>query len=488
MTPRKGGSIARRDLKRRDLFKVIGAGAAGAAAATVGSVPAKASPQAEIAEEQTPPVSTWQKPIPFLETPPEGLRWFNEAKFGMFIHWGPVSLASVEISWPIMVPDPQWNITQEEYVNLYKRFDPVKYDPDEWIDLAEAAGQRYMVPVCKHHDGFCMFDSSYTDYKITNTPYKKDIIGMLAAACHRRNMALGYYYSPPDMHNPNYRDTSKLVKENWHGEPQRAEWPVYLHYMALQLRELIWRYGQPVEIFFDGLDHQEKYDGYSFLEMIRSMSPNTMVDNRLGIPADYDTPEQWVPMRIPVKGVTIRGTNPSEAQKLPTAIPARAKFRPWETCMTINTTWAYNKNDHNYKSSRHLIRTLIEVASRGGNFLLNVGPTPEGTIQPEFQQRLRAMGDWLRVNGEAIYGTTYGPLQDLAYGRTTAKGKIVYLHIFDWPESGTLDVAGLGRILRASMLADGRPLTFRQTPQRVSIDLPSQSPDPNASVIAIETA
>jgi alpha-L-fucosidase len=483
--PRNEGSIARRDMKRRDLFKVIGAGAA---AATVVSGRAKASPQAEIAEEQTPPVSSWKEEPSFLQTPPEGLRWFNDAKFGMFIHWGPVSLASVEISWPIMVPSPQWNITQEEYVNLYKKFNPVKYDPDEWIDLAEAAGQRYMVPVCKHHDGFCMFDSSYTDYKITNTPYKKDIIGMLSAACHRRNMALGYYYSPPDMHNPNYRDTSKPAKDNWHGEPERAEWPTYLHYMALQIRELIWHYGQPVEIFFDGLDHQEKYDGYSFLQMIRSISPNTMVDNRLGIAADYDTPEQWVPVRIPVKGVTIRGTNPSEAQNLPAALPSREQFRPWETCMTINTTWAYNKNDHNYKSAQHLIRTLIEVASRGGNFLLNVGPTPEGTIQPEFQQRLRAIGDWLRANGEAIYGTTYGPLQDLAFGRTTAKGKMVYLHIFDWPQSGSLDVQGLSRILRMRMLADGRPLSFKQSAHRVLIELPPQSPDPNASVIAMEIA
>lgn len=469
-------------LNRRDLLKLTGLGAAAALTSSPAATPA----QTDVAEEQTPPLSSWHQQISFLETPPEGLRWFNGAKFGMFIHWGPCSLASVEISWPIMVPSPKWNITQEEYVSLYKRFNPVKYDPDEWIDLAESAGQRYMVPVTKHHDGFCMFDSSFTDYKITNTPYKKDIIGMLAQACHQRDMALGYYYSPPDMHNPNYRDTSKLAKENWHGEPERPEWPMYLHYMALQVRELIWHYGQPVEIFFDGLDHQEKYDGYSFLQMIRSMSPNTMVDNRLGMPADYDTPEQWVPKRIPVKGVVIRGTSPSEEQQIPATAPTRETFRPWETCMTINGTWAYNKNDHNYKSTRHLIRTLIEVASRGGNFLLNVGPSPDGTIQPEFQQRLRGVGDWLRVNGEAIYGTTYGPLQDLGYGRSTAKGRKVYLHVFDWPQSGTLEVTGLARILRVTMLADGRPLKFSQAAKSVTIELPTQPPDPNASVITIE--
>ncbi|HEV2498286.1 MAG TPA: alpha-L-fucosidase [Terriglobia bacterium] len=472
-------------VNRRDLLRLMGIGTA-AASLSPGLAGAAVRPGA--AEESTPPVSSWQADIPFLRTPPEGLRWFNEAKFGMFIHWGPVSLASVEISWPIMVPSPKWNISEQEYVHLYQKFNPVKFDPDEWIDLAESAGQRYMVPVCKHHDGFCMFDSSFTDYKITNTPYKKDIIGMLAAACHRRNMALGYYYSPPDMHNPNYRDTSKLAKENWHGEPERAEWSTYLHYMALQLRELFWHYGQPVEIFFDGLDHQEKYDGYQFLQMIRSMSPNTMVDNRLGIPADYDTPEQWVPARIPVKGVTIQGTNPIQDQNLPAGIPGAEQFRPWETNMTINNTWAYNKNDHNYKSARHLIRTLVDVVSRGGNFLLNVGPTPEGTIQPEFQQRLRAVGDWMRVNGESIYGTTYGPLQDLSFGRTTAKGKMVYLHIYDWPQSGALQIAGLPRVLRGRVLADGRPLTINQDATGLSIQLPAAAPDPNVSVLALETA
>lgn len=472
-------------VNRRDLFRMMGMGAA---AATLAPGLASVAVGTGKAEEFTPPVSTWHATMPFLQTPPEGLRWFNEAKFGMFIHWGPVSLASVEISWPIMVPSPKWNITQQEYVNLYKKFNPVKYDPDEWIDLAESAGQRYMVPVCKHHDGFCMFDSSYTNYKITNTPYKKDIIGMLADACHRRGMALGYYYSPPDMHNPNYRDTSKLAKFNWHGEPQRPQWPTYLHYMALQLRELIWHYGQPVEIFFDGLDHQEKYDGYHFLQMIRSMSPNTMVDNRLGIPADYDTPEQWVPKRIPVKGVAIQGTNPAQAQNLPTGIPGVEQFRPWETNMTINNTWAYNKNDHNYKSTRHLIRTLVDVASRGGNFLLNVGPTPEGTIQPEFQKRLRGVGDWMRVNGESIYGSTFGPLQDLPYGRTTAKGKMVYLHIYDWPQGATLTLQGLPRLLKARVLADGRSLTFSQNGQGISIQLPPHPPDPNVSVLALEIA
>ena len=470
-------------VNRRDLFRLMGAGAA--AATWVPSL-AQAHSQETLPQEFGEASGTWSAGVPFLETPAEGLRWFNEAKFGMFIHWGPCSLASVEISWPIMVPRPQWNITQEEYVNLYKRFNPVKYDPDEWIDLAEAAGQRYMIPVTKHHDGFCMFDSSFTDYKITRTPYGKDVIRMLADACHRRGMALGYYYSPPDMHHPDYRDTSKPASENWHGEPWRPQWTMYLHYMALQVRELIWRYGQPVEMWFDGLDHQEKYDGYSFLEMLRAMSPHTMVNNRIGVAADFDTPEQYVPKRIPVKGITIRGVNAAEAEKLPHGIPSLQKFRPWETCMTINNTWAYNRNDRNFKSTRQLIRTLVDVASRGGNFLLNVGPTPEGTIQPEFQERLRGLGEWMRLNGDSIYGTTFGPFQELPYGRTTRKGKTVYLHIFDWPQSASVELEGLPRIGRISILRDGRPLKFNQDSQRLSIHLPAQAPDADVSVLKIE--
>ena len=164
--------------------------------------------------------------------------WYREAKFGMFIHWGPYSLASVEASWPIMTPKAG-GISEAEYRELPKRFNPKKFDPSAFVDLARAAGQRYMVFTTKHHDGFCMFDSSYTNYKVTNTPYGKDIVAQLAKACKERSMPLGFYYSPPDMHHPGFRDTSKLARENWNGEPERPEWPLYLDYMQLQLTELL---------------------------------------------------------------------------------------------------------------------------------------------------------------------------------------------------------------------------------------------------------
>jgi alpha-L-fucosidase len=293
--------------------------------------------------------------------------WYQQAKFGMFIHWGPYAQASVEASWPIMVPKAG-GITEADYRALPKTFNPTKFDPHAWVDLARQAGQKYMVFTTKHHDGFCMFDSAYTDYKITRTPYGKDIVSELAQACHEDNMPLGFYYSPPDMHHPGFRDTSKPASENWHGEPARPEWHSYLAYMQLQLRELLTRYGPAALIWFDGLNNQEKYDGAHVLRMIAEMQSATLVNDRLGVDGDYETPEQFIPTAIPTKGVRLTGVDPSVSKKLSTAVPRPEDFRLWETCMTINNTWAFNKNDHDYKAARSLIRGLVEVASRGGNF------------------------------------------------------------------------------------------------------------------------
>jgi alpha-L-fucosidase len=404
----------------------------------------------------------------------------------MFIHWGPYSLASVEASWPIMRPTPS-GITEAEYRELPKRFNPAKFDPYAFVDLAREAGQEYIVFTTKHHDGFCMFDSSYTDYKITKTPYGKDIVAQLSAAAKQADMPLGFYYSPPDMHHPAYRDTSKLAKDNWRGEPIRPEWPLYLDYMQLQLTELLTKYGPAALIWFDGLNNQEKYGGARFLDLIRKLQPATLVNDRIGVPGDYQTPEQFIPNAIPTKDVVISGVDPNIQDKLKPTVPKPEDFQLWETCMTINNTWAYNMHDHEYKSAQFLIRGLVEVASRGGNFLLNVGPQPDGIIQPEFQERLRAIGDWLTVNGESIYGTTYGPVQRMASARTTAKGKKVFIHVFDWPSS-VFEVNGLeAKVISARLLANGQPLRFRQTEGKLQIDLPSQPPDPNVSVIALRT-
>jgi alpha-L-fucosidase len=412
--------------------------------------------------------------------------WYRNAKFGMFIHWGPYSLASVEASWPIMEPK-SGGISESDYRELPKRFNPTKFDPDAFVDLARSAGQKYMVFTTKHHDGFCMFDSSYTDYKITNTPYGKDIVAQLSQACKKREMPLGFYYSPPDMHHPGFRDTSKLSKDTWNGQPERTEWPLYLDYMQLQLTELLTKYGPVVLIWFDGLHHQEKYGGVRFINLIHQLQAATLVNDRIGVPGDYQTPEQFIPSGIPTKGVHFNAVDTSIQDKLQSVVPKPEDFQLWETCMTINNTWAYNMHDREFKSSSFLIRGLVEVASRGGNFLLNVGPQPDGIIQPEFQERLHAIGDWLRINGDSIYGTTYGPIQGMTAARTTAKDNKIFVHVFDWP-GAHLDVSDLGRkVLAAHLLATGQPLKFRQTEGKLQVDLPSQAPDPNVSVIALTT-
>src|ERR1700743_1647297 len=276
--------------------------------------------------------------------------WYRDAKFGMFIHWGPYSLASVEASCPIMKPTPG-GISEADYRALPKRFNPTKFDPDAFVDLARSAGQEYMVFTTKHHDGFCMFDSSYTDYKITNTPYGKDIVKQLADACARRSMPLGFYYSPPDMHHPGFRDTSRPASENWQGQPERPEWSSYLQYMQLQLSELLTRYGDVRDIWFDGLDHQEKYDGRRFLDLIHRLHPATLVNDRIGVPGDYVTPEQFIPRAIPTKGVEVRGADASVQKDFHSGVPSSRDFQLWETCMTINDTWAYNAHDRHFKSS-----------------------------------------------------------------------------------------------------------------------------------------
>jgi alpha-L-fucosidase len=403
-------------------------------------------------------------------------RWkrYSDRKFGMFIHWGPYSLASVEASWPIMEPG-NWHISEAEYRALPQRFNPVEFDPDAWVRLARDAGMRYMVFTTKHHDGFCMFDSSFTRYKITNTPYKKDIVAMLATAAREHEMPLGFYYSPPDMNHPGYRDTSKLASTNWKGEPERAEWAIYIDYMDMQVRELLTRYGNVEVMWFDGGD-SPMWDGYRIHRTIRSLQPQTLINNRLGLPGDFGTPEQFVPKVIPSKDADLESGKKAAGEG----------FRPWETCMTINETWAYNKNDTKYKSSQQLIRTLVDVASKGGNLLLNVGPTPQGTIQPEFQERLLAIGKWLEVNGDAIYGTTYGPLQDLSWGRTTAKGKTVYLHVFDWPNARTKLPGLKGNVAKVTLLAGKKPVAYSQSGTELTLDLAGPAPDPNASVLAIE--
>jgi len=399
---------------------------------------------------------------------------FNQAKFGMFIHWGPYSVAGVEASWPILRPDGE--ITEAEYRALPQRFNPIKFDPHAWIEIAKSAGQRYMVFTTKHHDGFCMFDSAYSDYKITRTPYGKDTLRMLADACQADNMPLGLYYSPPDMNHPGFRDTSKLSATNYRGEPTRPEWPLYLDYMSLQLDELLTKYGPVAEMWFDSVDMkvQGQYDGQRFLDQIRRLQPGMVVNNRLGVPADFITPEQFIPKAIPVKGVRMDSPDHSAADKQEISIPLADEFQPWETCMTINNTWAYRPQDRNFKSTDVLIRALIEVISRGGNFLLDVGPQPDGQIQTEFAERLRSMGAWVHKNAAAIYNSSFGPVQGEPQFRTTSQGSSTYLFVMD-ATATEIPLRGLHNAVGQVRLAStGKPIAFSIIPQGVRIPIPKE--------------
>lgn len=457
------------------------------------------------------------------------LDWYKQAKFGLFIHWGAYSVGGVEASWPIMTPDMAelmfrnpTRISEAEYTALPTRFNPQKFDARAWVRLAQETGMRYIVLTSKHHDGFCMFDAPGTDYKITNTPYGKDICLELAEACAEAGMRLGFYYSPPDMHHPGYRDTRRPLTSNWLGEPKRAEWSGYLDTMESHLRKLLTGYGEVSILWFDGLVNHQKFNPPRFHRLIHELSPNTLINDRLGDGYDFITPEQFIPR----KGVPVRTGKPPagnqggeglfravpallkvpilngwirsqltkyaegelELSQIPqTSCPEPKDFQPWETCMTMGQTWAYNPSEGNWKSPEKLVRNLVEVVSKGGNYLLNVGPAPDGTFPPEAVQRLNFIGQWMERNAEAIYGTTYSPPLAGFGGRITRKQDYFFLHVFDWPASSQIGIDGFPASVANVYLLPGEPLTYHQNPDRLEIQLPAQAPDETVSVIAVQT-
>jgi alpha-L-fucosidase len=457
------------------------------------------------------------------------LAWYQDAKFGLFIHWGAYSVAGAEASWSMMAPKlaeamfgTQISIAEKEYVNLPAQFTPVDFNPDEWVRLAKEAGMRYIIITTKHHDGFCMFDAPGTDYKITNTAYGKDICLELAQACARSGMPLGFYYSPPDMHHPGYRDTRKPVTKNWTGEPKRKEWAEYLDYMESHIRKLLTDYGEVAVMWFDGLTNHGKYDPERFHKLVHELSPKTLINDRLGDDYDYITPEQYVPKQgIPaqtgkpnpsldpggdgffrlvsslsttpiigswlLKQVKKYGNGTLELTKVhQEPYPSPDHFQPWETCMTMGGSWAYNPKETNWKEPKQLVQNLVKVVSRGGNYLLNVGPTPHGTFPPEAVKRLQHIGRWMKTYNKTIYGATYTPLHGQAWGQATRNGDKIYFHIFDWPADGKLVVENFPGSARTVSLFAGEPLTFTQNSPRLEIMLPSTSPDPDVSVLTVE--
>ena len=386
----------------------------------------------------------------FLQASPEDVQAWRELKFGLFVHWGPVSLKGTEIGWSRggerrgRRDKSTGPIPVEVYDNLYKEFNPVRFDADEWIRMAKGAGMRYLVFTSKHHDGFSMFDSKLTEYKITNSPFKRDVVKELADACHKAGLKLGYYYSPVDWYHPDYRTENHAR---------------YIRFMHGQLREICSNYGKIDIIWFDGLGGSAKdWDSENLFRMIRRLQPHVIINNRAGLPADHDTPEQ--------------------------RIGGFQNDRPWETCMTICRQWAWKPNDQ-MKSMKECIQTLVRVTGGDGNLLFNVGPMPDGRIEGRQVDRLHEMGDWLREYGESIYGTRGGPFKTTAAIASTHRGNTIYVHILNWSED-TVSLPPLPkRIVDASLLTGGS-LSVRQTGEGIQIEVPPRDRQEIDTIVKLE--
>ena len=378
----------------------------------------------------------------YLKAESRDVEQWRQMRFGMFIHWDPVSLVGREISWTRGAQrlEPNYpgagDIPVDVYDHLYQRFNPVGFDAAEWTRIARDAGMRYLVFTTKHHDGFAMFDSRLSDYKITRSPFRRDVVKELAAACHKAGLKLGFYYSPPDWHHPDYR-----TPNHWR----------YLAYMHGQIRELCSRYGKVDIIWFDGLGGSAAdWDAAKLFRMIRMLQPHIILNDRAGLPGDHETPEQ--------------------------VVGGFRMDRPWESCMTIGTQWSW-KPDDQVKSLKECLQTLVHVAGGDGNLLLNVGPGPDGRIAPEQAHRLKEMGSWLRSYGSSIYGTRGGPFKPGRWGASTRQKDTIYLHVLDW-SAGDIRLPPLGRKILSHEVLTGGAATVKETDSGLVVSVaPEQRQD-----------
>jgi alpha-L-fucosidase len=412
------------------------------------------------------------------------MKWWREARFGLFIHWGLYSVLAGQ--WGENTGFGEWirdeaQIPIEEYDKLVTKFNPVKFNADEWVRMAKDAGMKYIVITSKHHDGFCLFDSKFTDFDIMSTPFKKDIMKELAAACRKQGMKICWYYSIMDWHHPDYTPRRGWEKNR---TTEGADFDRYVQHLKNQLKELVTNYGDISVLWFDGEWESTWSDpqGQDLYNYVRSLSPNIIINNRVsasrsgmegftaegGFAGDFGTPEQQVPS-LGLPGVD------------------------WESCITMNSHWGYNKNDQGWKSTKDLIQMLTDIASKGGNLLLNVGPTPEGLFPQGSIDRLKEIGKWMKVNGESIYGTTASPFKKLDWGRCTQKeiknGIRLFLHVFDWPKDGKILLPGIfNKPLRAYLLSDRSKenLATKRSEDAIIIDVPLKVPDENNSVVVLD--
>ena len=404
----------------------------------------------------------------------ERMAWWREARFGMFLHWGLYSILAGE--WMGRTDYAEWirnnaHIPLAEYDKLVARFNPVKFDADAWVGMAKDAGMKYVTLTTKHHDGFCLFDNRLTDFCVRSTPFKRDICAELAGASARAGLHQCWYHSIMDWHHPDY-----LPRRDWEAETRPvgdAHYARYVQYLHGSVDQLLRNYGDVGVVWYDGnwestWTHQMGRDLYAFC---RQLQPNVIVNNRLEgwsqAPitdhlGDFSTPEQTVPA---------------------TGLPGV----DWESCITMNHNWGYNAHDHDFKSTADLIALLVETSSKGGNLLLNVGPMADGTFPQESVERLAGIGRWMKVNGDAIHGTTASKFSKGAF-RSTTKGNRIFLFVTEWPH-GALELPGLKTPPRAvSMLArpGQRPGMQRNARGDWSLTALGTAPDPICSVIALD--
>jgi alpha-L-fucosidase len=388
--------------------------------------------------------------------PDPRLEWWREARFGLFIHWGLYAIPAG--AWNGRTDYGEWirnnaRIPIDVYDRFQAQFNPTKFDPDAWVRMAKQAGMQYIVITTKHHDGFALFDSKGTTWDVMATPYGRDIIAQLAEACRRHGIRLGLYYSIMDWHHPDY-----LPRREWEraSRPEAgADFDRYVAFMKGQLRELLTNYGPVGVLWFDGQWEPTwtAARGRDLCDYVRGLQPSIIVNNRVGQGiGDFGTPEQEIPA---------------------TGLPGGPS---WETCMTMNRNWGYTRADKDFKPTETLVRNLVDIASKGGNFLLNVGPTAEGEFPPESVTRLKGIGNFMRYAGESIYGTSASPFAALPWGRCTqrrldANTTRLYLHVLSRPEDGRLIVPGLlNDVLHARKLPPG-PTPFDYMIERKGDDV-----------------
>jgi alpha-L-fucosidase len=423
------------------------------------------------------------------------MAWWREARFGMFIHWGPYAvLGGVYDGHRQKRGGAEWimnrcKIPVAEYQRFAAQFNPTKYDPESWVLLARQAGMKYIVITSKHHDGFAMFKSAASPFNIVDhTPYKKDVIDALAKACRKHGMKLGFYYSQAqDWNNPGGSAARKEMAEGWdnpraaeidaytaahkgHWDPaqETRDMAGYIDQVAVpQVKELLNNYGDIAIIWWDTPTGMTGEFAKKFDDILRQ-HPQVITNDRLkrpDYPGDHKTPEQKIP-------------NPEELDG-----------KDWEACMTLNGSWGYKSWDNNWKSAETLVQNLIRITSMGGNYLLNIGPMATGEIPQPSIDRLREVGAWMKANGESIHGTQKSPAAKPAWGYITrkddAKTTTLYLHVLDWPADGKLTLAVPCASVSATLLATGAALKTGQNAGATTIALPTAAPDKIASVIKL---